>query len=269
MILRKPLSHIGYLCVALAALAAPLSANMRAPVHIQHGSSELRGMPADLRVLNEVLEFHCPESYKGKPDMNALAARTCNVRVVYRISASAATQVKLAFVYAGKGDVQWKVAGKVFRSSPSVLKDTDKKVCSYCPDEMKRLYKAEQTVDLASGSNEIEVSYEQALSYDESGHSYFSDGRWAQGFTYELWPIAEWQWAPDFHAELKFSIAARSGFLGIGYKDDQMRCSIEENGKYTEIPISVQKVTGDRRTATARIELKRRPQRLDCSYSAE
>lgn len=269
MILRKPLSQIGFFCIFLAAFASPLSANMRAPVHIQHGSSELRGMAANLRVLTEVLEFHCPESYKGKPDMKAFEARTCNVRVVYRISASAATQVKLAFVYAGKGDVQWKVGGKTFRSSPQLLKSTDKKICSYCPDEMKRVNSAEQVVDLVSGINDVEVSYEQALSYDESGHSYFSDGRWAQGFTYELWPIAEWQWAPDFHAEMKFSIAARSGFLGIGYKDDKMNCSIEENGKYTQIPISVQKVTENRRTATARIELKRRPQRLDCSYAAE
>jgi|GEM_PF-4391988 len=266
MILRKPLSHIGYFIVAFA---APVSANMRAPVHIQHGSSELRGMPADLRVLNEVLEFHCPESYKGKPDMNAFAARTCNVRVVYRISASATTQMKLAFVYAGKGDVQWKVGGKVFRTSPILQKETDKKVCTYCPDEMKRLNSAEQTVELVSGSNEIEVSYEQALSYDESGHSYFSDGRWSQGFTYELWPIAEWQWAPDFSAELKFSIAARSGFLGIGYKDDQMKCAIEENGKFTRFALNVQKVSEGRRTATARIELKKRPLRLDCSYAAE
>lgn len=269
MILRKPLSCVQYFSVAAFVLAAPLSANMRAPVHIVHGSSELRGAQADLRVLNEVLEFDCPEAYKGKPDMTALAARTCHVRVLYRISASAATQVKLAFVYAGKGDVLWKVGGKVSRSSPQQMKDTDKKVCTYCPDEMKRLNSAGQVVDLVAGSNEIELNYEQALSYDESGHSYFSDGKWAQGFTYELWPIAEWQWAPDFSAELKFSVAARSGFLGIGYKDDQMRCSIEENGKFTPLPVSVQKVTGDRRTATARIELKRRPQRLDCSYAAE
>ena len=269
MSLRKPFSCIQNFTIAGFALAAPLSANMRAPVHIEHGSSELRGAPADLHVLNEVLEFDCPEAYKGKPDMTALAARTCNVRVLYRIAAKAAAQVKLAFVYAGQGDVQWKVGGKVFRSAPERLTGTDKKACSYCPDEMKRLNSTGQVVDLVAGSNEIELNYKQALSYDESGHSYFSDGKWAQGFTYELWPIAEWQWAPDFSAEIRFSVAARSGFLGIGYKDDRLNCDIDDNGKATPVALSVAAVSNNRRTATARITLKKRPERLRCSYSAD
>lgn len=242
---------------------------MRAPVHVEHGSSELRGMPADLRVLGETLDFQCPEAYKGKPDFAAFAARACRVRVLYRISATAATQVKLVFVFAGKGEVIWKHGGKISKSMPAAFKAAGKKICTYCPDDLKRVNSTEKTVDLVAGNNEIEVSYDQALSYDESGHSYFSDGKWSQGFSYELWPLAEWQWAPDFAAELKFSVAARSGFLGIGYKDDKMQCDIEDNGKFTPVALNIGKETNDRRTATARIALKKRPERLRCSYAAD
>lgn len=268
MRLCKQLSAIKILLSA-AAIVAPLYANMRAPVHVEHGSSELRGMPAELRVLGETLEFQCPEAYKGKPDFAAFAARTCRVRVLYRISATSATQVKLAFVFAGKGDVTWKHAGKVTSSQAAALKSTDKKVCRYCPEDMKNILAAEQIVEIVPGNNEIEVSYEQALSYDESGHSYFSAGNWSQGFSYELWPLAEWQWASDMYAEVKFSIAARSGFLGIGYKDDRMQCDIEENGKFTPVALNIGKAVDNRRIATARIALKKRPERLSCSYAAE
>lgn len=268
MSLCKPLSVLKIL-LSTAAIVAPLYANMRAPVHVEHGSSELRGMPADLRVLGETLDFQCPEAYKGKPDFAAFAARTCQVRVLYRVSATAATQVKLVFVFAGKADVTWKQGAKVFKSKAAALKATDKKVCPYCPEDMKNIFAAEQNVDIVPGTSEIEVSYEQALSYDESGHSYFSDGKWSQGFSYELWPLAEWRWAPDMYADVKFSVAARSGFLGIGYKDDKMQCDIEENGKFTPVALNIGKAVDGRRIATARIMLKKRPERLRCFYAVD
>lgn len=268
MSLCKSLS-VSRILLSTTVIVVPLFANMRAPVHVEHGSSELRGMPADLRVLGETLDFQCPEAYKGKPDFAAFAARACRVRVLYRISATAATQVKLVFVFAGKGEVTWKHGGKAFNSRAAALKSADKKVCRYCPEDMKNIQAAEQVLDIVPGNNEIEVSYDQALSYDESGHSYFSDGKWSQGFSYELWPLAEWQWAPDFSAELKFSVAARSGFLGIGYKDDKMQCDIEENGKFTPVALNIGKAIDDRRTAMARITLKKRPERLRCSYAAD
>ncbi len=268
MSLCKPFSA-KFPAVLFAFAAMPVSANMRAPIHIERASSELRAMPANLRVLNEVLEFRCPKAYIGKPDFKALAERFCTVRVLYRVSAGTAAQVNLVFVFAGNGAVVWKHGGKSFRSTPSALQLPEKKACTYCPDDVKRVNSAEQKIELTAGINEIEVNYDQALSYDESGHSYFSDGSWWQGFSYELWPIAEWQWAPDFSAELTFSVAARSGFLGIGYADDSLKCRIAENGDHTDLLLNVGKVSGGRRTARARISLKKRPQRLFCSYAAD
>jgi hypothetical protein len=122
--------------------------------------------------------------------------------------------------------------------------------------------------DLTEGENTLAISYRQPLAFTESGHSYFSAGKWRQSFTYELWPIAEWQWAPDFAADLQLKIAARDGFLGIGYKDDTIRCYIDEDGKFNEVDLSLSKPSAGMRSASSRVALKRAPQRLRCEYAA-
>lgn len=267
MILRKSL-----FAAMVLFLVQSLSANMRAPTHIEHSSGELRAEPektARLEVLGETLEFRCPESYKGKIDFKAFAERVCQASVMYRIRSDAPATVKLAFIFSGKSNITWKIGGKTFVSTPVILRKGEKRYCNFCPDDFNNVQQSEQVISFAAGMNELQVTYAQPLSYDESNYGYFSDGKWWQGFSYELWPIAEWQWAGDLKAELKFSIGARSGFIGIGYKDDKMKCWIAENGKQTDIALTVAKPSEDRRIATATVSLGKRPQRLHCSYTAD
>ncbi len=262
MILRKV--FFIFLCAATGVWP-----NLRAPVRIDRAGSELRAEKAALKVLGETLEFHCPEAHTGKMNFDLFAARACDARVRYKIFAAADEKVKLSFVFSGSGNVSFRYREKLFTAAPQTRKIDDRKLCSFCPDAMKNLQIAEQILEFEKGEGELEIQYRQALSYDERGHSYFSNGNWTQGFTYELWPIAEWQWADNITASVQLSIGARSGFLGIGYKNDQIRCVVEENEKQTEIPLTVTAVKDERRSAATQVKLAKKPQRLRCSYSAD
>lgn len=255
---------------SLCILPAASYANLRAPVHIDRGSTGLKSENGgSLKILGETLEFQCPESYAGKPDFELFAVRACQARVRYRISAASAEHVKLEFIFSGFGNVAWRLRDKLTTTEPRPIKITGRKICSSCPDSMKNLLSASEVISLEQGENELEISYRQALSYDERGHGYFSDGKWTQGFSYELWPIAEWQWAEKASAELKFNIVARSGFLGIGYKGDTMKCFLDENGTSDEIAIKREEMTDILRRVSAVFPLKKSSQRLRCSYGAE
>lgn len=263
MILRKAF----FIIVSVSSLAW---ANMRAPVQVGRNGGELKAEGSvGLTVLGESLDFRCPESYKGKPDFTAFAERACDAKVRYRVSAQVAAKVKLSFIYSGSNEVRWHVGGKSYTSTAETVKVTGSSVCTFCPDSMKVFLSATQSVDLAAGENAIEIAYKQALNYSESSHSYFSDGKWSQGITYELWPIAEWKWAETFSAELRFSVAARSGFLGVGYKDDRIECMIEGKEKQQPVRLEFAKVHDGLRIAMARLQFKKGPQRLRCWYSAE
>ncbi len=248
-------------------LVLPAYANMRAPVEVKRAPSALRAeQRGKIEVLSESLEFDCPAAYSGGVNMALFADAGCAARVTYRIR-SEAMSVQLAFVYSGTGEVAWQLAGKTFTSKPAPL-SPQQKSCPNCPQSLEKLQTAVQVLDLAKGENTLVIAYRQPLEFRESGHSYFSAGKWKQGFSYELWPIAEWQWAPGFHADLRLSIAARDGFLGIGYKDDTIKCYIDEDGKFSPVDLSLIKPSAGVRSATARVALKRAPQRLRCEYWA-
>ena len=101
----------------LLILVSPaLWANLRAPVHIDRGGSELKGEKAALKILGETLEFQCPEAYTGKINFELFAARACDTRVRYRIFAEKDEKVKLTFVFAGTGNVTWSYRDKVGQS---------------------------------------------------------------------------------------------------------------------------------------------------------
>ena len=249
-------------------LALPAYANMRAPIMVNRGTSALRAdHPDKIQVLSENLEFVCPQAYTGGVNFESFAATACDARVTYRIRADAA-RVLLTFVYSGATPVTWQVGDKTFKSDGAPL-TAQQKSCPYCPQSLEKVQAAMQEIELGRGENTLVISYRQALSFSESGHSYFSSGKWTQSFTYELWPIAEWNQAPNFFANLRLSIAARDGFLGIGYKDDTIKCYIEEDGKFSEVDLSLSKPSAGMRSATARVALKRAPQRLRCEYAAE
>lgn len=259
MILRKAF----FICL----FGWPLFANMRAPVEVRRGATSIKAIKSGkIEVLAENLSFSCPEVYTGGVNFAHFASAACDAVITYRVR-SEAMSVQLAFVYSGTGDIEWQLAGKKFTSKPSPL-SPQQKSCPECPQSLEKLQSAVQQLDLAAGENTITIRYRQPLAFRESGHSYFSAGKWRQSFTYELWPIAEWQWAPGFSADLNLSVAARDGFIGIGYKDDSIQCATIADEKQDEVDLSLSKPAAGRRVATARLKMHTKPQRLRCEYWA-
>lgn len=255
---------------ALALLfAGTIEANLRAPVHIERGLSRLMAKPAKIELRGERLAFRCPASYTGKPNHQAFAAGYCTGTVTYFVAPQVEENVSLAFVYSGGEQVEWSSGAAKALSRARVLEAADTSTCRFCPDEMRAQRVAEAELPVKTTSREINVVYQQALDYDERGHGYFSDGNWSQGFTYELWPLAEWRWQQKIVAELLIQIAARPGFLGIGHKNDQLHCEVRTGERGVPVAMSPGEIIAGERHYTARIELQKQPQRLHCYWSAK
>lgn len=276
-------------CVLWLLFVVPLYANMRAPMLIERGVSQLKGKPANITVKGADLLFQCPAAHTGKTDMEKFANRHCLGRVGYAVEVPQKQKLAMAFVYSGASELTWLLysnqrnAPESFVAGSRAFSDAEKRHCTFCPDEMRRQRVSEIPLDLSPDVQKIGIEYQQALDFSESGHGYFRDGSWTQGFTYELWPLAEWQWQQELVVELTLIIAARPGFLGIGYKSDRVACTVREGAKMTPVVLSGgEKVdavflnkregAGNEHTAarhfTARLQLAKAPQRLACFWSA-
>ncbi|HNE19576.1 MAG TPA: hypothetical protein PLF85_07645 [Turneriella sp.] len=259
----------GLVCIGFLVISASLSANMRAPVRIERGYSRLLAKPSQLRLSGEKLEFDCPAAHTGKPEPTLFAQQSCAARVTYQLSSAADERVALSFVYSGSEQVEWNLGTGPQNVVSRAVQSPDRLHCTYCPDDMRSLRVAETEADIKKSLRAITVRYQQALDYDESGHGYFRAGQWTQGFSYELWPLAEWQWDTKITAKLQLTIAARPGFLGIGYRKDEISCAVLVGERQIPVALTIGEPKDGKRTATAEIELQKQPQRLRCSWSAQ
>lgn len=246
-----------------------LFANMRAPIHVNRAGITLYAPKANLVLLGEKLIFDCPESFVGKHDYAKFIARVCRAKVQYSIRAPQATEVLLQFIYSGSKEVSWIYQGKKMVTVARTFTVAKSDLCNYCPDDFNTLQKVQQEIQFIKGESVLEIDYEQQLSYEERNLGYFSTSTWLQSFTYELWPIAEWQWGENPKAELVFSVKARDSFLGFGYKDDALQCQTIEGETKTLIPLTFSPVKSGKRTAVATVALRRAPLQLQCSYIAK
>lgn len=243
---------------------------MRAPIRIERVTVQLSSGKADLTVLGEKLFFDCPEAFIGKHDYTKFAARYCHAKVQYRIHSPRSTTVLLQFIYSGAKKIRWIYQNKEFVSETQNFTPKRRDSCTYCPDELKASQKAQHEIHFDEGESVLEIEYQQLLSYLEYNLGYFSTSKWSQSFTYELWPIAEWQWKDTPQVELTFSVKARDGFLGIGYKEDKLSCQlIEPDNKITELPLKISDTVSGKRTAHTTIGLKRTALQLTCTYAAK
>jgi hypothetical protein len=255
--------------VFLLLLPQAATANLRAPVNITSASGTLTGVSEKrVRVLGETLDFRCPSAHVGKPDYRVFETSNCHGTITYDIEAEETTAT-FQFVYSGGSSVIWQLGDARHRSAARKMTSTETKSCTYCPREMQNLFVSEQQLRLLPGHNQLTVEYDQSLFYSEHGHGYFSGGKWQQGFAYELWPIAEWNWGNNMTAKLRLQIAARPGFLGIGYKDDLISCKLSEFQSNHPIDLQLEPVKDGVRTARAQMPMRKAPQRLVCSYSAD
>jgi len=246
--------------------AMPAFANLRAPFQVDRIGSGIKSPNVTgLIVKSENLEFDCPAAYIGSLDIEKLSARFCKARVTYKIAGGRGV-AEFRFVYAGRTETKWQYRGESHTSIAVNEKNLDKRVCSFCPEDMKTIQIAAQQLTLVAEDSDLTIEYDQALSYRESGHGYFSGGTFEQSFRYELWPIAEWQWAEGFHADLTLRVRARDGFLGIGYKKDKIACAVEDHQSQQNLNFAISSQNGVT-IAKTRVSIEKKPQKLRCSYS--
>ncbi len=160
-------------------------ANLRAPKNIsRHPSSTLYPLTRHAKVLREQMNIECDWAF-------------CEVSVKYLIEAQQDISAFADFILPKKT----KVSVKVGKNAVAV----QKKAIPYGKDP---LFKASFPFIVAKGQHEILINYRQSLSQQEVGYGYFSKGYFIGVFQYELWPLNEWQVAPDFNLDLIIKLKA-------------------------------------------------------------
>lgn len=198
------------LMVAVASVSAVVRsahANIRAPlVEARSPSSAALALDgaAGVEVLGETLTFRCVET-------------ACDVEARYRLKATAAVAVTLAFVLPSDTAVAVKVGttaaqASVTAAAPVILRESELDSFERHALEFQKiqLLQATFSASLVRGENTIVVTYRQPLGREEHGHSYFRQGRWTQVLRYELWPLSEWRHAPGFRVDGQVVIKERA-----------------------------------------------------------
>lgn len=208
-----------YLVAGAALMAASMaSGNIRAPRSLcRPGGSApgSTGTDPNIVVHGEALNVRC-----GKT--------SCTVIVEYDVQVSAPSEqtydflapfgdllkVELngrALVYTGTTltATQWQKALNDLDGCHSVREDARDQL----PIRQGRFAVAWQ-----AGKHKLTMEYVQQLGFQESGHSYLSDGEVEKTFVYELWPLRTWTLAPEF--EIKVMVQsdadAPSFFTALG-----------------------------------------------------
>ena len=182
--------------VALSAALAPevVRANIRAPQvtpRAPSGALVPAAQAAPVRVLGERLTFTCDDA-------------ACDVAAEYRVSASAAADLALAFILPTPERVTARVgaatplAVTVGPSEPLHDDDVPREERMGYADHPPPVYQARFVAPVAAGENLIAIAYRQPLGQYERDHGYLKKGRFLNFFRYEIWPLGEWQRPRDF-----------------------------------------------------------------------
>ena len=176
-------------CCAFANSAA---ANLRAPRHLDQPPSSALALAADaaasLVVTGETLDFSCETS--------------CQVSAIYSVTATAAGEYAFSFVLPQSAAVTAQV-----NDAPSTLATAEvARIDKLRHDGETEPVEARFRGALRAGANRIVVRYQQPLANHETDYGYFRKGRFIEFFRYELWPLKQWQRAPQFTLRLTVTL---------------------------------------------------------------
>lgn len=223
-------------------LSTPVIANLRAPWQITPFPSFALLGGKSLVVVAEDLEFDCPDLYKSEPDIDLLQKAACKVSATYRVIAKADAVVGLEFIGPSTDSMAANVNGKASELVTSSIPLTRKQaeaygmypVCRFCSVESLPLKSGRFRAALKKGENTINVTYVQQLALREVSYGYFQDSKWSQGFDYEIWPLSEWEIAPDFKMHIRIKTPARGFFSRIFETEHPWECSAENFGEASD-----------------------------------
>lgn len=220
---------------------------MRAPEEIKQHNSRLIAARADITVLAENMQFECPALHKGKADYTAMFNKFCKAKIVYEVQSAKAQKVRLKFLFSGGRSVLWQAGNSSETRKSEKLQGNEKdSFCRFCPERKLDLYQSEMVADFSAGKSQIVIQYEQKLDFREYDYGYLSDGKWKQGFNYEIWPLHEWKKSSDFKINVSIQLPYSSSYLGLKRNNYALRCAalkkdLSDTGKSIEIKVSEQK----------------------------
>lgn len=144
-------------------------------------------------VLGEELRFRCET--KG-----------CAVTATYRIHVASDRRISTALILPAQKRVTVRHGSRVITVVPVVAPEIPWPDAAYWGQVLPPLYKAAFAVELAKGENSVTVEYVQPLAARERGHSYFRDGVRIKMWSYELWPLGEWQRKPGMQIRISIDV---------------------------------------------------------------
>ena len=189
-------------------VSAPAEANLRAPIYVEvPPSAALKPATPDLIVEGEHLSFKLGRPYAGSESTAYDDLRQAEIEAVYQVRASAPAAAPVAFEFimpSVPNAVEVLINGKAVPAHQAAPKPIEKDKPRTREDE---LVSVRFEGALQEGSNELRVRYRQPLGKYEMRYGYFTSSTWASAVEYELWPLHEWQLAPDFRLQVEVSFA--------------------------------------------------------------
>lgn len=189
-------------------VSAPAGANLRAPIYkVAAPSTALKAAAPDLTVEGEHLSLKLGSPYSGSESTSWNDLREAEIDAVYQVRASApgAAPVSFEFVMARTPSaVEALINGKAVQVTQPTSKPIERGKQRQPDDESASVHFEGV---LQEGANELRVRYRQPLGKYEMHYGYFISSTWASAVEYELWPLHEWQLAPDFRLQVEVSFA--------------------------------------------------------------
>lgn len=192
----------------LGLCASPPQANMRAPRALEFPPSSALQNPlptAGLIVREESLSFALAP-YPEAADIDDSHYGFATVNAIYTVEATHAGTYELAFVTPDATPTQILLNDFEINASAPTL-STQQGNSRY------KTWESRFQLSLSQGRNVIAVTYRQPVSAHEWNLGYFRHSKWHSDIHYELWPLKEWQLAPNFRLNINVQIADDSGWL--------------------------------------------------------
>lgn len=210
-------------------LCAPVSANLRAPVIEQYrASSALAPHVQGLLVEREHLTIQLGKPYSG--DLLAMERKPHKawIEARYQVRAQEGFEGRFDFVMALPAETtEVTINGQPV--SAAEVKPEERRV-EEGRHKGEPLPPAAALVrfngSLQTGTNEIRVRYSQPLGRHELDYGYFKTSRWASMVAYELWPLREWQRAPDFSLQIEVTAEDDSSVLRRLFRGDRYELAL-------------------------------------------
>jgi len=246
------------------------TANIRAPVLVPQYETKIVSPQAEgITVLREELNFDCPELFQGNSEYATMLSMTCGANIRYFIKNIKAQRLLLRFVFSGGGDVAWKID-----ESSQVIKKSDHEAgakqlnCRWCDSKEIKLFQSEHSFLIPEGEHQIQIQYQQKLSFLEVEYGYSKKSQWSQSFTYETWPLKEWKIDHKFTLRLTIKTPLDKTSPGQSERALDARCyqNQSESSKLEEIPF---KSIKQENHSIATFVLHTIPHQINCSYAQD